>query len=49
VNALKAKGFDTGFVEADPTIAPGAGAGGEAGGGTKPGAAKPGAKPMARR
>jgi twitching motility protein PilT len=54
VNALKAKGFDTSFVEADPTVAPGPGtpaAGdGHAGAGAKPGAAKPGAaKPAARR
>jgi twitching motility protein PilT len=41
VNSLKAKGFDTSFVEADPTNAPAAGSGGAAGGaGAKPGAAR---------
>ncbi len=36
VNSLKAKGFDTGFIEADPLTAP-AGSGGGTGGGTPAG------------
>ncbi len=43
INSLKAKGFDTSFVEADPTNAPSGaagGAGGAGGAGAKPGAAR---------
>ena len=40
VNQLKAKGFDTSFVEADPTNAPAGGAGAGAAAGAKPGAAR---------
>ena len=48
VNSLKAKGFDVGFVDVDPTNSPSGGppsgpAGGGAGGGATGGAAKPGA------